>query len=111
MKQTTSKSLSQLLAQAKKTLLIVALLTSSLIYTSSAYAKETVALIDTVSTKSATGEVAQVYKEINEAWHMVPNPMKLYSTNPEMLKQKWASYQMMGYQLKAGQNKELVTII
>ncbi len=54
-----------------------------------------VAIIDTVAPKDATGDVADVYNAILAQWHMVPNPIKLYSTNPELLKNKWASYQQM----------------
>ncbi len=55
-----------------------------------------IALIETVSPEAAEGHVATVYKEIKSQWDMVPNPIKLYSTNPEMLKQKWESYKMIG---------------
>lgn len=60
------------------------------------FAEEKIALIETVSPENATGEVAKVYEEIQAQWKMVPNPIKLYSTNPEMLKQRWAGYQQLG---------------
>ncbi len=60
------------------------------------YADDSIALIETISPEAAKGDVAAVYKEIQAQWEMVPNPIKLYSSNPEMLKQKWESYKMMG---------------
>ena len=59
-------------------------------------AQDKTALIDTISPEDATGEVAKVYKEIQSQWQIVPNPIKLYSTNPEMLRNKWDSYQSSG---------------
>jgi uncharacterized peroxidase-related enzyme len=54
------------------------------------------ALIEMVSPENAKGDVATVYKEIKSEWDMIPNPIKLYSTNPEMLRHKWESYKMIG---------------
>jgi len=74
---------------------ILMLILSSTLLTK-VYADDKIALIETVSPKNATGDVAKVYKEINDQWQMVPNPIKLYSGNPEMLKQRWESYKMIG---------------
>lgn len=74
-----------------------------------AKADDKIALIETVSPEKAEGDVAQVYKEIKSQWEMVPNPIKLYSTNLKMLKQKWESYQMMGKHKTVG--AKLQTII
>lgn len=59
-------------------------------------ADDKIALIDTVSPENAKGDVAKVYEEISTQWQMVPNPIKLYSTNPEMLRHKWDAYQSIG---------------
>jgi uncharacterized peroxidase-related enzyme len=53
-----------------------------------------IALIETVAPQDATGDVAKVYQEINATWKMVPNPIKIYSTNPEILKNRWESYKL-----------------
>ncbi len=82
----------------QKSLITLTLFISPLLLTQ-VHAKDPVspaALIETVSPEKATGDVAKVYKEISDEWHMVPNPIKLYSTNPEMLRQKWESYKMIG---------------
>ncbi len=57
---------------------------------------DSIALIETISPQKATGEVAKVYQDINETWGMIPNPIKLYSTNPQMLKNKFESYKHSG---------------
>ena len=72
----------------KKIALIIAL--------SSALFATDIALIKTVSPQDATGEVAKVYQEINATWKSIPNPIKLYSTNPQMLKNKFESYKLSG---------------
>jgi len=59
-------------------------------------APEKPALIDVVSTQDATGDVAKVYQEIQAQWQFVPNPIKLYSTNPEMLRARWEGYKAAG---------------
>ncbi len=66
---------------------LIAALSSTLLATS-------VALIETVSVKDATGDVAKVYSEMNASWKMVPNAMKLYSNNPEILRHKWDSFKL-----------------
>jgi alkylhydroperoxidase family enzyme len=59
---------------------------------SSALFATDIALIKTFSPQEATGEVAKVYQEMNASWKMIPNPLKLYSNNPEMLRHKWDSF-------------------
>ena len=63
---------------------------------SSALFATDIALIKTVSPQDATGEVAKVYQEINATWKSIPNPIKLYSTNPQMLKNKFESFKLSG---------------
>ena len=81
-------------------LLFASLIAALLIFSSASQAKDQVdskiALIETVSPAKASGDVAKVYKEISSEWQFVPNPIKLYSSNPEMLKQRWESYKMIG---------------
>ena len=72
------------------------LITLLLIISPLLYAEDSIALIKTVSPEAAKGDVAEVYKEIKAEWEMVPNPIKLYSSNPEMLRHKWESYKMIG---------------
>jgi len=62
----------------------------------SALQADSIALIETVSPEKATGEVAKVYQDINATWGVIPNPIKLYSTNPQMLKNKFESYKHSG---------------
>jgi uncharacterized peroxidase-related enzyme len=72
------------------------LMVSGLLMLSAAVSAEEVALIETVSPENAKGDVAKVYEEIQAEWQMVPNPIKLYSTNPEMLRQRWEGYKQLG---------------
>ena len=55
-----------------------------------------VALIDVQSEENASGDVAKVYAEMKEAWHMVPNPMKLFSADPALLRHRWEGFKIMG---------------
>ncbi len=59
---------------------------------SSAVFATDIALIKTLSPQEATGDVAKVYQEMNASWKMIPNPLKLYSNNPEILRHKWDSF-------------------
>lgn len=47
------------------------------------------ALIETVSPEQATGEVAEVYRNIEQALGRVPNGMQLFSLSPALLAQNW----------------------
>lgn len=47
-------------------------------------------LIQTVEPQQATGEVAQIYSEMQQAFNnWVPNAFKIWSANPFWLKQQW----------------------
>ncbi len=59
---------------------------------SSALLATDIALIKIVSVQDANGEVAKVYQEMNASWKMIPNAMKLYSNNPEIMRHKWDSF-------------------
>jgi len=56
-------------------------------------ATESSALISLIEPADAQGSVAEVYQEMMDAWQMVPNPMKIYATNPELLSNRWKGFQ------------------
>ncbi|MDP2787035.1 MAG: carboxymuconolactone decarboxylase family protein [Pseudomonadota bacterium] len=49
-------------------------------------------LLKTVAPESATGEIAEIYAQIQNAWGRVPTPMQLRSVSPFLLKHQWAYY-------------------
>jgi alkylhydroperoxidase family enzyme len=53
-------------------------------------------MLQTVTPESATGDVADIYAQINQAWGGVPNVMRVWSASPFLLKQQWefVSYSM-----------------
>lgn len=54
-------------------------------------------LIQTVSPQHASGPVAAVYGEIEQALGQVPNGMQLFSASPTLLGQQW---QQLGYYMQ-----------
>jgi alkylhydroperoxidase family enzyme len=54
-------------------------------------------LIETVVPTQATGKVAEVYGQIEQALGRVPNAMQLYSSSPALLEQQW---QQIGYYMR-----------
>ncbi len=52
-------------------------------------------LLKTVPPESATGEVAEIYAQVQSAWGRVPTPLQLRSVSPFLLKQQWAYYSNM----------------
>lgn len=48
--------------------------------------------IQTVSPDNATGEVAAVYEQIKNSLGHVPNAIRLFSSNPFLLKNQWEYY-------------------
>ncbi len=54
-------------------------------------------MISTVSPGQATGSVAQVYGQIEQAFGGVPNGMQLFSASPVLLEQNW---QQLGYYMQ-----------
>ena len=51
-------------------------------------------LLHTVAPEHAQGTVAETYEAVNQAVGMVPNAIRMYSTNPRILKSRW---QEIGY--------------
>ena len=49
-------------------------------------------MLQTVTPESATGEVAEIYAQIQNAWGQVPTAIQAYSANPFLLKQQWEYY-------------------
>lgn len=49
-------------------------------------------ILQTVKPEAATGEVAAVYAQIQEAWGNVPTAIQVFSSNPFLLKQQWEYY-------------------
>ena len=54
-------------------------------------------MISTVSPGQASGSVAQVYGQIEQAFGRVPNGMRLFSSSPALLGQHW---QQLGYYMQ-----------
>lgn len=57
---------------------------------------DSVAIIDIVTEDEATGDVAAVYTEMQDAFGIVLNPIKLFSTNPELLRHRWDGFKLFG---------------
>jgi len=53
-------------------------------------------LITYTSTEDATGDVKKVYEEMQAAFGVVPEPVKVLSLNPELLRNEWQKYQILG---------------
>lgn len=51
-------------------------------------------IISTVAAEDATGQVAQVYGQVDQALGRLPNAMKLFSASPDVLTMQW---QHIGY--------------
>jgi uncharacterized peroxidase-related enzyme len=51
-------------------------------------------IISTVAPQEATGPVAQIYAQVEQALGRLPNAMKLYSASPDLLAMQW---QHIGY--------------
>lgn len=49
-------------------------------------------LLRTVTPEAATGEVAEIYAQIQKAWGHVPTAIQIFSANPFLLKQQWEYY-------------------
>lgn len=49
-------------------------------------------ILHTVTPESATGEVAEIYAQIQNAWGHIPTAIQAYSANPFLLKQQWEYY-------------------
>ena len=49
-------------------------------------------ILQTISPEAATGEVAEIYGQIKQAWGHVPTAIQIYSTNPFLLRNTWEYY-------------------
>ncbi len=49
-------------------------------------------MLQTVSPENASGEVAEIYAQIKQAWGHVPTAIQAYSANPFLLGNMWAYY-------------------
>lgn len=49
-------------------------------------------ILSTVTPESATGEVAEIYAQIQNAWGHVPTAIQVISANPFLLKHQWEYY-------------------
>lgn len=47
-------------------------------------------LLNTIEPDQAEGAVAETYQDISKMIGFVPNALRMYSTNPVMLRQRWA---------------------
>jgi uncharacterized peroxidase-related enzyme len=53
-------------------------------------------LLNIPAEETATEDVKAVYAEINEAWGIVPEPLKALSLNPKILRNQWEFYKIVG---------------
>jgi uncharacterized peroxidase-related enzyme len=49
-------------------------------------------ILQTVTPETATGEVAEIYAQIKQAWGHVPTAIQVYSANPFLLRNMWEYY-------------------
>lgn len=49
-------------------------------------------ILQTVKPEAATGEVAEIYAQIQNAWGHVPTAIQVFSANPFLLKHQWEYY-------------------
>jgi alkylhydroperoxidase family enzyme len=49
-------------------------------------------ILQTVTPESATGEVAEIYAQIKNAWGHVPAAIQVFSANPFLLRHQWEYY-------------------
>jgi len=49
-------------------------------------------ILQTVTPETATGEVAEIYAQIQNAWGHVPTAIQVFSPNPFLLKHQWEYY-------------------
>jgi uncharacterized peroxidase-related enzyme len=52
-------------------------------------------ILQTVTPETATGEVAEIYAQIKQAWGHVPTAIQIYSANPFLLRNMWEYYASM----------------
>lgn len=49
-------------------------------------------ILQTVTPEAATGEVAEIYAQIKNAWGHVPAAIQVFSANPFLLRHQWEYY-------------------
>ncbi|MEW5967456.1 MAG: hypothetical protein AB1720_10765 [Pseudomonadota bacterium] len=49
-------------------------------------------ILQTVTPETATGEVAEIYAQIRNAWGPVPAAIQVFSANPFLLRHQWEYY-------------------
>ena len=49
-------------------------------------------ILQTVTPEAATGEVAEIYAQIQNAWGHVPTAIQVFSANPFLLRHQWEYY-------------------
>ncbi|MDA8127450.1 MAG: carboxymuconolactone decarboxylase family protein [Betaproteobacteria bacterium] len=49
-------------------------------------------ILQTVKPEAATGEVAEIYAQIQKAWGHVPAAIQVFSANPFLLRHQWEYY-------------------
>ena len=49
-------------------------------------------ILQTVTPEAATGEVAEIYAQIENAWGHVPTAIQVFSANPFLLRHQWEYY-------------------
>jgi uncharacterized peroxidase-related enzyme len=49
-------------------------------------------ILQTVTPETATGEVAEIYAQIRNAWGHVPAAIQVFSANPFLLRHQWEYY-------------------
>lgn len=49
-------------------------------------------ILHTVTPETATGEVAEIYAQIKNAWGRVPAAIQVFSANPFLLRHQWEYY-------------------
>jgi len=52
-------------------------------------------ILQTLTPETATGEVAEIYAQITQAWGYVPTAIQIYSANPFLLRNQWEYYANM----------------
>ncbi len=49
-------------------------------------------ILQTVTPETATGEIAEIYAQIKQAWGYVPTAIQAFSANPFLLRHQWEYY-------------------
>jgi len=66
-------------------------------------------IINTIQENKATGQVKDIYHEIKNTWGVIPAPITIMSSSPELLQNQWERYKYFHNQEALSQ--KLLTII